>query len=59
MGTHARFAVWRRVGRLFVVRPPGWPRGAELSFTDREALIEWAKGAKVMLRDGNPPREAR
>ena len=53
MATKAKFAVWRKVGRLYVVRPPNWPRDCELSFTDREDMIEWAHGARVMLKDGN------
>jgi len=56
MGTRVRFAVWRRDGRLFRVKPPGWPKDTELSFTDQEDMIEWPKGAKVMLKDGNAPR---
>ena len=58
MATRARFAVWRYVNRLFVVRPPGWPKNAELSFTEKEAMIEWARGARVMLKDGNKRRES-
>ena len=53
MATKARFAVWRRVGKLFVVQPPGWPKNVELSFTEQNDMIEWARGCGVMLKDGN------
>ena len=53
MCTKARFAVWRKVGRLFVVRPPGWPRNVELSFTDQADMVRWAIAARIMLKDGN------
>lgn len=56
MATRVRFAVWRKVGRLYVVRPPGWPKNTELSFTEQGDMIEWAKGAHVMLKDGNKER---
>ena len=51
-----KVAVWRKVGRIFVVRPPGWPRNVELSFADQAAMIEWALGARLMLKDGNKRR---
>lgn len=56
MGTHVRFALWRRVGRLFVVRPPGWPKNTELSFTDKADMIRWSHSANVMLKDDNERR---
>ena len=56
MGTRVKFAVWQRVGRLFVVRPPGWPKNAELSFTDKQDMIRWSHTANVMLKDGNNGR---
>ena len=56
MATKARFAVWRKVGKLFVVRPPGWPKNVELSFTGQNDMIRWAQGAHVMLKDGNRDR---
>jgi hypothetical protein len=56
MGTRVRFAVWRKVDKLFVVRPPDWPKNVELSFTDKGDMIEWAIGAHVMLKDGNTRR---
>lgn len=52
MGTRVRFAIWHKVGRLFVVRPPDWPRNAELSFTSQSDMIKWAQGMKYMLKDG-------
>jgi hypothetical protein len=56
MGTKARFAVWRREGRIYYVKPPDWPRQTEYSCTDQETLIQWAHNHGYMLRDGNPPR---
>lgn len=56
MGTNVKRAVWRKVGRLWVVHPPGWPKNTELSFTDRDDMVEWARGAHVMLKDGNARR---
>lgn len=56
MGTRVKFAQWRKEGKLYRVKPPGWPRHCELSFTDQNAMQEWAKAAHVMLRDDNPPK---
>ena len=56
MGTKVRFALWRKEGRLFIVRPPNWPKNTELSFTEKVDMIEWAQAAHVMLKDGNPPK---
>ncbi len=53
MATKTKFATWHKEGRLFIVRPPNWPKNCELSFTEQEAMVEWAAGAHVMLRDGN------
>ena len=53
MSTGVKFAVWRKEGRVYVVHPPGWPKNTELSFTEQEDMLEWAKGAGVMLKDGN------
>ena len=51
-----KVAVWRKVGRVFYVKPPGLPRNVELSFTDQAAMVEWALGARLMLKDGNKRR---
>lgn len=51
MGTQTRFAPWRKIGKLYVVRPPGWPKNTELSFTDKSDMIAWAQNARVMLRE--------
>ena len=51
MATKVRFATWRKVGRLFVVRPPNWPKGCELSFTNQSDMIRWAQETHVMLKD--------
>ena len=59
MGTKVRFAVWRRVGRLLVVRPPDWPKSTEYSCMDQETLIEWAHNHGYVLKDGNPPKRER
>ena len=53
MGKGVRYAVWRKVGRVWVVRPPGWPRNVELSFTDMGDMLEWAANARVIQKDGN------
>ena len=50
MGTRVRFATWKKVGRLFVVRPPGWPKDCELSFTDQKDMIEWAHNNGYVLK---------
>lgn len=59
MGTRVKFAPWRRDGKLYRVRPPDWPKHCELSFTDKEDMMEWAAAAHVMLKDVNPQREVR
>ena len=51
MGTKRRIAAWRKVGKLFVVSPPGWPKNTRLSFTDQETMIAWARGEGLILRD--------
>ena len=56
MGTKVRYAEWRRDGRLFRVKPPDWPKGAEYSCTSQEALIEWARNHNYMLRQGSTTR---
>jgi hypothetical protein len=53
VGTRVKFAEWRRVGRLFVVQPPNWPKNCELSFTDQGDMMRWASAEHVMLRDAN------
>ena len=53
MGTRVKIAVWRRDGKLFVVRPPDWPKSTEYSCTERETLIAWAKNHGYVLKDGN------
>ena len=50
MGTRRKTALWYRRGRLYVVRPQGWPRRVELSFTARESMLAWARGAHMVLR---------
>lgn len=56
MGTKVRFAVWRKVGRTFIVRPPDWPRNVEFSCTEQSDLIEWAHNHGYVLKDGNAPQ---
>ena len=58
MGTRVRFAVWRRDGRIFRLKPPDWPKGAEYSCMSQEALMEWARNHGYILRDGNKRRES-
>lgn len=52
MGTRVKFAIWHKVGRLFVVRPPDWPKATEYSCTDQETLIQWARNHGYMLKYG-------
>jgi len=54
-----KVAVWRKEGRLFICRPPDWPRATEYSCTDQETLIEWAHNHGYVLKDGNPSRKDR
>lgn len=58
MATKTRFAAWRKVGKLFYVKPPGWPKNAELSFTDKDDMIQWSHNARVMLREIRGKRES-
>ena len=50
MGTRVKFATWFRDGKLFRVKPPDWPKGAEYSCTSQEALMEWARNHGYILR---------
>ena len=59
MGSKVKFATWRRVGRLYVSRPPDWPKNVEYSCTEKSDLIEWARNHGYMLKDGNPVKEPR
>lgn len=49
-----RVAIWYKVGRVYTVRPPDWPRGTEYSCTEQETLIEWAHNHGYMLREYRP-----
>mgnify|MGYP007112571113 FL=1 len=51
-----RVAVWYKIGRVYTVRPPDWPRDTEYSCTEQETLIEWAHNHNYVLRDGNVRR---
>jgi hypothetical protein len=53
MGTRVKFAVWRKDGKWFRVKPPDWPKHCEYSCKSQEDLIEWAKANHYMLKDGN------
>ena len=44
-------AAWFRRNRLFIVRPPDWPKHCELSFVDRDMMIELARGCGLMLKE--------
>ena len=44
-------ATWYKRGRVWVVRPPGWPKNAELSFTGQKAMIQWAHDNGIVLKD--------
>lgn len=43
-------AAWYKRGKLWVVRPPDWPKHCELSFTEQEAMQEWAQNNRYMLK---------
>lgn len=57
MSKGTKFAVWHRQGRVFVVRPPDWPKEVEYSCTDRETLVQWAHNHGYMLKDGDAGRK--
>ncbi len=57
MSKGTKFAVWHRQGRVFVVRPPDWPKEVEYSCTDRETLVQWAQSHGYMLKDGDAGRK--
>ena len=59
MGTKRKVAVWHRDGRLFVCRPPDWPRGTEYSCTNQNDMIQWAQSHHYVLKDGNAPKGGR
>ena len=59
MSKGLQFAIWQKVGRVWVVHPPGWPKNVELSFAHQEDMTEWARGAGVMLKDGNRRQDER
>ena len=44
-------AAWFKRNRLFIVRPPDWPKHCELSFTDQNMMIKWARGLRLILKD--------
>jgi hypothetical protein len=56
MGTKVRFAVWRKLGKVFYAKPPDWPKSTEYSCTDQETLIQWAHNHGYVLKDGNPSK---
>ena len=59
MGTKVKFAVWHRVGRLLVAKPPDWPRNVEYSCTEQSDLIAWARNHGYVLKDGDVQRRDR
>ena len=56
MSKGRQIAQWHKVGRLWVVYPPGWPKDTELSFTEQGLMIEWAHNNNDILRDVTPRR---
>ena len=48
-----KYAIWRKVGKVFYAKPPDWPKSAEYSCTEQEILIEWAHNHGYVLKDGN------
>ena len=59
MGTNVKYAIWRKIGKLFVARGPDWPRTVEFSCTSQSDLIEWAHNHHYVLKDGNMPQRRR
>ena len=59
MGTRVKFATWLKIGRVWYVKPPNWPKECELSFSSQDLLKQWANDNGFMLKDGNPPRRDR
>ena len=57
MAKKVKFAVWRKVGKIFYAKPPDWPKSTEYSCTDRDTLIEWAHNHGYMLKDGGAGRK--
>lgn len=53
MATKTRFATWREENGLYKVKPPGWPKDCEISFTRKSDMINWSHNAGVMLKDTN------
>lgn len=44
-------AAWYKRGRVWYVRPPGWPKCCELSFASQDLMTDWARGEGLMLKD--------
>jgi hypothetical protein len=42
---------WYKRGSLYVVRPAGWPKLCELSFTTKGQMLAWANESRVILRN--------
>ena len=59
MGTRTKYATWRKQGRLFIAKPPDWPRNVEFSCTDQNDLIAWAHNHGYVLKDKNSSREGK
>ena len=58
MGTRrVKYAIWRKEGKLYRVKPPDWPRETEYSCMNQEDLIQWARNHNYILKDGNPRRK--
>lgn len=49
MGTRRRTCPWFKRDGIWVVIP-NWHKDVEISFTSRNAMVEWARGKRVMLK---------
>lgn len=51
MGTKRKIAEWHMKGKLFVVRPPDWPKNTEVTFTKQGQMIAYAQAAGLILKE--------
>ena len=50
MATKRRTAAWYYRDRDYVVHPSGWDKTAVLVFQTTDDMLDWARGARMMLR---------
>lgn len=58
MGTKRRVAIWWRREREYIVKAPGYDKRVDLVFAEKSQMLEWARGARMILRDGNRRRDS-